>query len=65
MGKLLIGTAVVGMGLVFAGLEGARLGNLVVLGLAVAIFVGTLTLGRKKDADRSANGTASSTTSRG
>jgi hypothetical protein len=63
MGKLLIGTAVVGMGLVFAGLDGARLGNLIVLGLAVAIFIGTLTLGRKSDA--TSERSASSTTSRG
>jgi hypothetical protein len=65
MGKLLIGTAVVGMGLVFAGLDGARLGNLIVLGLAVAIFIGTLSLGRKSDATRSSERSASSTTSRG
>ena len=38
--------------LLLAGCNGAFLGNLFVLGVTVAIFLGTLSLGRNSDASR-------------
>lgn len=44
-----------------AGCNGAFLGNLVVLGITVGIFLGTLSLGRSTEATRSAEASVSHT----
>lgn len=45
--------------LLLAGCNGAFLGNLVVLGITVGIFFGTLSLGRSSEATRSAEASVS------
>ena len=46
--------------LALAGCNGAFVGNIVVLGMAVGIFFGTLSLGRSADARSAATRSASS-----
>lgn len=48
--------------LLLTGCAGAIWGNLLVLGITVGIFFGTLALGRSSTATRSASTSASSTT---
>ncbi len=50
--------------LLLTGCNGAFWGNLVVLGITVGIFLATLSLGRSREATRTADESASSTSSR-
>jgi len=50
--RALVTAAALAAGVLLAGCNGAFLGNLFVLGVTVAIFLGTLSLGRNSDASR-------------
>ncbi|HJK91473.1 MAG TPA: hypothetical protein RMH85_32350 [Polyangiaceae bacterium LLY-WYZ-15_(1-7)] len=64
MNKVLTGLALT-LPLLLAGCQGALWGNLVVLGITVGIFFGTLSLGRSSEAARSTADASTSTASRG
>ena len=51
------------LGLALAGCNGAFIGNFFVLGVTIAIFFGTLSLGRTAEATRTARSTADSSRS--